>query len=53
MKFDELPTYKNLIRNIKGFKFLLKIYRILRFFGIKNKNLDDMKNKLEEIDRQR
>lgn len=52
MKLDELPTFKHFIQDVKGFKLILRIYRLFRFFGLKNKKLDEMKDKVDEISSQ-
>lgn len=52
MKLDELPSFKDLTQNIKGLKLFLRIYKFIRLFGFKNKKLDEMKDKLDEISHQ-
>lgn len=49
MKFDELPTFKHLNENVVGFKAIFKIYGFLRFFGLRNKKIDEVKKRFDEV----
>ncbi|MFC1645849.1 hypothetical protein ACFL2Y_01570 [Candidatus Omnitrophota bacterium] len=49
MKFDELPTFKHLNENVIGFKTIFKIYSFLRFFGLRNKKIDEAKERFDEV----
>lgn len=52
MKFTELPSFKHLDHNVSGLKFFLKIYRFVRFFGLKNRKLDEMKEQIDNLSNQ-
>lgn len=49
MKFTELPSFQHLDQNVSGLKVIFKIYRFFRFFGLKNKKLDEMKEQIDDL----